>query len=517
MTKVFKISLLLLFFWTSVFFSSKLFAQTTVLEKTYSFKFFNTPLEAVVDSLRKYVNYGFAYNPDLFPQKSKLTRSFRNEKLGVILDSIFTPVNLTYKLIDNNIVILPIPQNQRATEVPKIMEELDTAEYIQLSGKLVDRKNRRPVEYASIYIQKKNIGVVSNEDGNFVLKLPKSSMEDSLYFSCIGYRLQIQKISDLQREQNVIPMEPINFTLREVKVKPVKPEEILKQAREKIPDNYSEIPLRMLAFYRETIRQDDEYVALSEAILQIYKAPYNSYLNDQVVIYKGRKNHFIKQMDTVVFKFQGGIYTSLMLDIAKNPSNFFSEEYIQYYDFELDEIIMVQGRPTYVIAFDQKELITFPLFKGELYIDVETYAIIRADFMISPRGLHEAADLLVKKTSRKLKVRPSYSSYIANYTMQHNNRWYLNYISEEVEFKVRRKFSLYSKSFRSRAEMVITQTDSVNVQRFKSNQLVRPKDIFVETLGAYDPDFWGNFNVIKPDESLQEALHKINNKMLNGQ
>jgi hypothetical protein len=57
--------------------------------------------------------------------------------------------------------------------------------------------------------------------------------------------------------------------------------------------------------------------------------------------------------------------------------------------------------------------------------------------------------------------------------------------------------------------MVITQTDSTNVQRFKTSETVRSKDIFVEKVGKYDDSFWGGFNFIKPDLSLEEALDEI--------
>lgn len=503
MAKTFKIVFILF----SVFFARELKAQLNVLDQRYSFRFTNIPIEDVVDTLRKTVNCGFTYNPDLFPQKCKVNAVFRNQKLKLILDSVFFPANLVYKVVDNNIVIFPKDNNQPETE--SVLRE-DTLSYLALSGRIIDRKNKDPLGYVSIYIRNRNIGTVSNEDGNFLLKLPVKSGEDSVFLSCIGYKSLALKAGNLTG-YSVIPMEPVNFALKEVRVKPVKTEDILRKTRENIPKNYSAIAQRLLAFYRETIQQNNEYVALSEAVLQIYKAPYDDYTNDQVVIYKGRKSHFQKQMDTVIFKFQGGIYTSLMLDIAKNPSNFLSDEYMGYYDFSLDEIIPVQGRATYVIAFDQKPGITFPLFKGKIYIDVETSAIVRAEFMISPRGLNEAGGMLVRKSPRRLKVKPVASSYIVNYNLT-GNTWYLNYIREEIEFKVRKKFALSGTSFRSKAEMVITQADTVNVQKFKNCRQVRSNDIFVETLGKYDPEFWGSFNVINPDETLLEALHKIKKK-----
>ena len=485
--------------------STNLIAQ--VLNNKYTFSFNNTPLESVIDTIRKSVNYGISFNPDAFPKDHKITARFLNKELRTVLDSILISVKFTYKIVGNNIILLPQESsfdNKRQTTI----EEIDTMKVIELSGKIIDRKDKRPLEFTSIYIKNKNIGSLSNDDGNFLVKLPYESVNDSIYFSCLGYKPLKIKIGDLLPSENIIFLDVNSFQLKEVKVKPVDPKNIIKKTLENIPNTYSQTPSMLIAFYREIIQQNDEYVSLSEAILNIYKASYNSYQNDQVSIYKARKSRFEKQMDTVIFKFQGGIYTSLLLDIAKNPSNFITDEYLNYYDFSMDEITSIDGQFTYVIAFDQKDYSPYPLYKGKLYIDMETYALVRADFMISPKGIEKSADVLVKKTSRKLKVKPTFSSYIVNYTRQ-NNTWYLNYIREEVSFKVKKKYSFYSSTFHSKAEMVITQTDSASAKRIKLYKQVRLNDIFVEKLGKYDPEFWGSFNILKPDESLEEALQKL--------
>lgn len=510
MARVLNIVLLTILLSLSTAYVYKLRAQSTVLEQLHSFHFTKTPLENVIDTLRKKASCGFSYNPVFFPETYKITATFRDQKLRHILDSILTPAGLVYKLVDNNIVIRQANKEEKIQTFSVSIERNDTIRFFQLTGQIIDKKTKEPVEYASVYIKNNNTGTVSNEDGNFVLKLPPGTLDDSVYFSCIGYKTLPRKINDLN-EYNSIALEPHFFQLKEVRIQPIDPEDILKKAKENIPNNYSSIPLMLSAFYRETIRQNNEYVALSEAILKIFKSPYDSPGNDQVVIYKGRKSRFPKQMDTVVFKFQGGIFTSLMLDIAKNPPNFLSDEYMKYYDFKLEEAVRIQDRYVYVISFDQRPEIDLVLHKGRLYIDMETYAIVRADFAISPRGLDMAAEMLIRKSSRKFKVKPSFSAYVANYTLQ-GNRWYLNYISEEVQFKVKKKLSLYNTTFHLRAQMVITETDSVNIQRFKPSQQVRMKDIFVESLKEYDPAFWGSYNVIKPDESLENAFHRIKAK-----
>ena len=45
---------------------------------------------------------------------------------------------------------------------------------------------------------------------------------------------------------------------------------------------------------------------------------------------------------------------------------------------------------------------------------------------------------------------------------------------------------------------------------FRSVKLPRLNEFFVDQVGAYDESFWGEYNFITPDESLENALVKLN-------
>jgi hypothetical protein len=116
--------------------------------------------------------------------------------------------------------------------------------------------------------------------------------------------------------------------------------------------------------------------------------------------------------------------------------------------------------------------------------------------------------MLVRKSPPGVKVKPLLAAYVVNYTSR-NGVWYLTHIREEVKFKVRKRFNLYNLTFHTTAEMVVTQSDTLNIKRFNRNETVRVNDIFIEEIGPYDESFWGKYNFIKPDESLEEALERI--------
>lgn len=503
MAKYFKICLVFLHLALLINNCEKLTAQTSILEKKYSLTFPNISIESAIDTLRKVIDYGISYNPEILPQHKTVNLSFKAEPLKGVLDSLLLPLQLSYKLVNKNIIII-------RPALTKIIPTTtaDTLKYIQLNGRVYNKKTKEPIPFVNIYIKNKNIGTISNDNGNFIFKIPLDNANDSVFFSSIGYITMASKINELQTNQNMILLDEIFVKIKEVTVNYIDGKTILNRAIDKIPVNYSNIPMMLNAFYRETIKQNKDYIALSEAILHIFKTSYRSYGGDQVVMFKGRKSPFVKQMDTLNFKFQGGIATCLLLDMAKNPSNFLSGEFAEFYDYKLDDIINIEERTTYVIAFDQKNNVQYPLYKGKIYIDKETMAIARADFMLSPKGLEYASSLLVRKSPKGVKVKPVSSNYVVNYC-RHHNVWYLNYIREEVKFKVHKRFNFSATLFHLTAEMVITRTDSINVQHFKASETVKPKDIFIEKIGKYDENYWGDFNFIPPDESLEEALNKI--------
>src|SRR4030043_1428250 len=144
----------------------------------------------------------------------------------------------------------------------------------------------------------------------------------------------------------------------------------------------------LIAFYRETIKQNRNYVAVSEAVLDVYKAPYNNDFEfDRVKIYKGRKSQDVKKMDTLLFKLQGGPRTSFMLDVVKNPGSLFSEEYLEDYNFTNAGFATIDGRDNYVVAFDQKDNSEGALYKGRVFLDTKNMAFTRIEFSFSDKAL----------------------------------------------------------------------------------------------------------------------------------
>jgi hypothetical protein len=56
---------------------------------------------------------------------------------------------------------------------------------------------KSPVEYVNIGIVNKNIGTISNNNGEFVLAIPAEFENDSVRFSMVGYVPLTLSVADL--------------------------------------------------------------------------------------------------------------------------------------------------------------------------------------------------------------------------------------------------------------------------------------------------------------------------------
>jgi hypothetical protein len=322
------------------------------------------------------------------------------------------------------------------------------------------------------------------------------------------------KLSDLTPEDNVIKLEPSSVQIKEVIIRTSDPTELLNMAMRRIDENYRISPEMLIAFYRETIKQNRSYVAVSEAVLDVYKAPYNNdFEADRVKIFKGRKSEDVKKMDTLIFKLQGGPRTSFLLDVVKNPGALLSTDFIDYYNFSFAGFVSIDGRDNYVIEFDQKDNVNYPLYKGKLYLDTKNLAFSRLDFELSDKGIDLADNELVRKKPIDLKVNVIGAHYLINYRVL-DDKWYLNHVRSELAFECKWQKKLFKSTYVTALEMAVTDREDEKVDKFKYKESAKITDVFADQVAYFtDGDFWGEYNYIKPDESIESAISKLNRKL----
>lgn len=387
---------------------------------------------------------------------------------------------------------------------------------LTFKGKVIDSETGAPLVFVSVAVKETNVATVTNIDGEFSIKVYKTQVSRNLEVSFLGYSNKIVPLDELREDgyRNVIELTPAPIPIKEIIVKPIDPEHIVRNAIGRIGRNYSNEANLMTAFYRETIRKNRTYVSIGEAVVEIFKAPYaNDIRFDGARIYKGRKGSDVERMDTVLFKLQGGPVTMLQLDLAKNTESILTMDAMQYYDYSLTTVIEIDGMPHYVISFKQKPHVDMPLFMGYLYIATDSYALTEAEFGFNLEDKAAASSIFIKKKPLGMEVTPEIASYRTKYREQ-DGKWYFAYSRAEVKFKVNWKRKLFNTFYTTMSEMAITDRTNEEVIKFAGKEKLKYSDVFSEKVSAFtDPAFWGDYNVIEPDQSIESAIRRLSRKL----
>jgi hypothetical protein len=387
---------------------------------------------------------------------------------------------------------------------------------ITIRGKVVDAETRAPLVFATVSVKETNVAIVTNIDGEFTLKVGELTTAKTIEVSFIGYKNKSIPLSDLKDNggKNVIALETAPIPIKEIVVKPLDPYIIVEKAIANIPKNYESVPNLMTAFYRETIRKNRTYVSIGEAVVEIFKAPYDNDMRfDGARIYKGRKGSDVEKMDTVLFKLQGGPVSVMELDLAKNTESVLTRESMQNYNYTLSGVIEIDNKPHYVIDFLQKPSVEMPLFMGSLFIEMDSYAITEAEFGFNLADKDAAQSIFIKKKPLGMKVTPEIATYRTKYRQQ-NGKWHFAYSRAEVKFKVDWNKKLFNTYYTTMSEIAVTDRTDQEVIKFAGREKLRYNDVFSDKVTAFtDKEFWGDYNVIEPDQSIESAIRRLSKKL----
>jgi len=389
----------------------------------------------------------------------------------------------------------------------------DTSSFTQFKGIILDSKSKKELAFATLSVLGTNIAGVSNSEGEFSLKVPRENANADLMISFLGYKNKVISIKDLKPENNEILLEAFNIALSEIIISTNDAEKLFNQAISRIEQNYSSEQNLMTGFYRETIRKRRTYLSLSESVVEIQKQPYMSNVDDFIELFKGRKNTDYTRLDTLTFKLQGGPYTTMFLDIMKYPGLIFTDDALKVYDFSMENNTQIDERKVYVLAFKQKPAITAPLYYGKLFIDTESMAIISATFNLNVENRKAAALMFTQKKPAGAEVYPIEASYQINYREQ-NGKWLFSYSRGDITFRVNWDKRLFNTTYETSVEMAVTDWRKKTNEPQKATQKLRQNVIMMDKVSNFaDPEFWGEYNIIEPEKSIESAIRKIQRKI----
>ena len=242
----------------------------------------------------------------------------------------------------------------------------------------------------------------------------------------------------------------------------------------------------------------------------MYKTAYDrSTARDRVAIRKGRRLLSPKKGDTLSVKVMGGPMQPIQLDLVKNTDFLLNAEELAYYDFKMEVPEVIAGRTQFVVGISPRALLPYPLFFGKLYIDCETKAFTRAELSLDVNDRQKATNFMLVSKPNGVRFRPRELSCLVDYRYE-DGVTRISYIRNTFRFNCDWKRRLFATSFTAVCEMAVTDKTSNDVRPIPGRSSFDSHDAFYDRVEYFlDADFWKDYNIIEPTESLDKAIDKL--------
>ena len=374
-----------------------------------------------------------------------------------------------------------------------------------VQGNVVDAVSGRPMESVHVSVPGRHYATFTNADGDFTIKSDQPVSE--VVFSYLGYRTLRQKAVGGPLR---VRLTPESMPLTEASIITGDPREILGEAIRRIPDNYSKNPELLECFYRETVRKRNRYIFVSEAVARLYKTGYDGNIyRDRAALEKSRILLSQRRTDTLSVKMQGGPTQALTFDVVKNPEILFDEEELNLYEFEMGMPTYIGDRLQFVIHFHPgSRPVEWALYHGTLYIDRELLSFTRIEMSLDMSDIDKATRMMIIKKPLTLRATPKELSVVISYRLK-DGKSRLEYFRSTMRFNCDWKKRLFATAYAVVNELVVTdlREPAVPIPRAEA---FRSVDYLIEKAAEFqDPDFWKDYNIIEPSESLEHAIGRL--------
>ena len=411
-----------------------------------------------------------------------------------------------------------------------------------IEGQVFD-SNRNPLPFVNIYLKQSNIGVITNRNGQFKVNISDIYKKDSLIVSFIGYKTQVYGLNQIKSNYLKINLLENIEIIAEISISAKQDwKKYVKNAIEKISDNYIQKEMQFTAFYREILLNNSQAVRLSESVNTIYYQAYNASINedkslakylsyyqkfhdgfairridlfnpilhqdDKLFVIESRSSEDYRKT-TANLLINGGPMALFTFDEVKLQNKVLNKNLLRKYNFSLDTVTSLNNKLVYVISFIPKR--KKEVFQGKLYIQNEDLAFIRIDFSFSEKNTKlKQEEIIYSLESNTKLIKDKFSDKALDISVRYkkkNNKYYINtvYIDQDHYYNDITQNKEFDVSTRS-----IIHVSEINTSFIKTDTVGTPFDYqywsalsYLPT--SYNKGFWGNYNGI-PLDSVTNCL-----------
>lgn len=167
--------------------STCLYAQAEVYAQRVTISVKNTPLEQVFKEISRQTNYQFFFRDEFLYSMDKVSIHVKDADFKTVLEDCFRGKPLSFSIVNNIIVVRRINPPPPPGFSLKLLEREDATEpeLPDIRGSVNDAISGKPLEGATVQVKGSAVSVVTNFEGEFVLKGVDSKA--TLVISFVGY------------------------------------------------------------------------------------------------------------------------------------------------------------------------------------------------------------------------------------------------------------------------------------------------------------------------------------------
>lgn len=143
------------------------------------------PVEKVIQMIEEQTEFYFLYQDDVLKRGQTVTLQVKDTPLETILQQLSDQVNVDYRIMDRQIILLP--KEKPADAKPASVGTEQQQQRREITGSVKDSRNQ-PLPGVAVVVKGTTIGTVTDNIGNFLLSVPADAL--SLEFSFVGMKRQ---------------------------------------------------------------------------------------------------------------------------------------------------------------------------------------------------------------------------------------------------------------------------------------------------------------------------------------
>ena len=398
-----------------------------------------------------------------------------------------------------------------------------------INGRVVDSATGIFLPFTQISLQHSGLGTTTNEDGIFRLNVPSTATDDSLVFYFLGYETRKIAVSKGLVQTVEVLLKPVFLQLGEVEIVGLTPREVIHRAVERIPSNYGKDSLILTAFIRSQKSVNNKLAEYTEAIIEDLKTGYSLYKpgglskknagSNVPRLVKGRVTSDTNLVNALgdVGRNVGCLGCNFINDFVEfYHHTILDESLFKYYDLKMEELILPGGGKIYHIWYEQKPGAKEKLWKGELFIDAGSFAVMKITQKPSMNA-YNAYEKTKFNRSYTILNKPGWIQDMpfVQQTIIYSLRdtiWYLSSIRTENWMTFTYPQNGQKLKFSSKNDVVVTDAtrDPDKLKCFRGDKVVGTTQRWDQIIGSPDDAFWAHFNFLPVEETLKKAVEGIN-------